>query len=177
VKAFNFVVNDEMLSTQKSDGLYQWKTHSPESQDLVSFRLDSREFRPNDRDHDCECPAHRPDNLTYQWCTVKNQQCRCEGKLRNLGNWGIVYHYSGTIKNCTSHDLSFAFHVGATEAPIVIALSNGRNWESTRLVPGNERPYYVVDVKKGATTDYNLQYVIGGPSGSRLKNFVTAKIR
>lgn len=175
---FDLLINENSIETQQKNGnITSWQTHHWHSRDLLPARMGDRVFQPDDLDTSCACylkKNHTHPGITDRHCNAGTGSCRCSGNKINLGNWGILYGYGGTITNCTNKDVNVAFHVRAnTEQGIVIAYWNGSGWTSATLPKGSEIAYYTVAVNKGSTANYSSMYVLGGPSGNDLKEFVT----
>ncbi|NDD31619.1 MAG: hypothetical protein EB084_25495 [Proteobacteria bacterium] len=97
------------------------------------------------------------------------------GTYPNLGNWGVLYRITGTLRNQGTSERQVEVHLRANERSGATVAYEGpdKRWASRRLRAGETMTCRTIRVPAGQSVRYTSAYVLGGPSGGDLRQCLT----
>lgn len=99
------------------------------------------------------------------------------GKVPNLGNWGVVYTLKGHVTNNGNQDRCISIKLQLTDPTETAAIAwrdPGGSWHETRIQARGTLQYYTFAVRAGQQRiPFEASFVLGGPSTTNLLHSVS----
>ncbi len=95
-----------------------------------------------------------------------------EGKYPNLGNWGVVYRFSATLRNEGPNPRRANWRMTASNSTAQLAKTSGGAWTAHTVSPNANLTLATVVVPAFGEATLEGAMVLGGPSGGALRQAV-----